>query len=125
MDRDSVIDRWLRSSEMGDRGVHMTSDQLAGVTMVAEASVEVPECPDEVLQAWYMAITCQRRIVDQAEAAFIPMARRNGWSWERIAAVLGLPDADAARQRGEVLVEQLRRTHPSTNPQPWKSLRDL
>jgi hypothetical protein len=125
MNRDPVIDSWLRSSPMSDRGVDLTSDQLAGLTMVVQASAKVPECPDEVLQAWYITVTAQRRIVDQAEATFIPMARRNGWSWERIAAVLALPDADAAEQRCAVLAEQLRRTHPTTTPQPWLPVPDL
>src|SRR6184192_626400 len=85
MKRDPVIDRWLRAGPLGDRGVHLDADQLAGLTMVTQVGDEVPACPDEVLQAWYTTITAQRRIVDQAEAAFIPMARRNSWSWERIA----------------------------------------
>ncbi|MFI5611665.1 hypothetical protein [Amycolatopsis sp. NPDC051903] len=125
MNRDSTIDDWLRASGSSDRGIHLTSDQLAGLTMVVETDAEVPELPDEVLQAWYMRITAQRRIVDQAEAAFIPMARRNDWSWERIAAVLGLPDADAAQERGAALAAQLHHTHPATTPQPWKRLPDL
>jgi hypothetical protein len=121
MSDNPVIDNWLRSSPLHDRGI----DQLTALTIAVHAGAEPPECPDEVLQAWYQSITAHRRTVDQAEAAFIPMARRNGWSWERIAAVLGLPDAEAAEQRSEVLAEQLRRTHPATTPQPWLPLPDL
>jgi hypothetical protein len=54
---------------------------------------------NEVMKRWHWLIAVQRRVADQSEPAFIDQARRQGWSWQRIADVLGLPDAEAAEQR--------------------------
>jgi hypothetical protein len=68
---------------------------------------------------WHWLIASQRRMANQSEPAFIDQARRQGWTWQRIADVLGLPDAEAAEQRQAVLAAELTRTLPSNLPQPW------
>ncbi len=122
MDRDPVIDEWLRSTRFGGDGPHLPCDQLTGLSLVAHAG-ESP--PARVLQRWYLALTRQRRVADQSEPEFIRAARGQGWSWETIALVLGLPNADAAEQREAALAAELARTLPSANPQPWLPLNDL
>jgi hypothetical protein len=121
MDRDPVIDAWLRSSRFGSAGPHLTCDQLTGLFLVAHAG-ETP--PDPVLQAWYQAIARHRRVADQTEPEFIRAARERGWSWQTIADALGLPSAEAAERRREALAAELTRTHPGENPQPWLPLGD-
>jgi hypothetical protein len=116
--RDPVIDDWLRRSGFGEQGPQMTTDQLTGLLVVAKSN-ESPTCPDGVLTAWYQAIARHRRVVDQSEPAFIEQARRQGWTWQKIAEVLGLPSAEAAERRCDVLAAELVRTHPSQTPQPW------
>lgn len=119
MDRDPVIDEWLRSTRFGAEGPHLTCDQLTGLSLVAHAG-ELP--PSPVLQRWYLALTRRRRVADQSEPEFIRAARSQGWSWETIASVLGLPNAEAAEQREAALAAELERTSPKTNPQPWLPL---
>ncbi|AHH96846.1 hypothetical protein GCM10010174_34000 [Kutzneria viridogrisea] len=116
-ERDPVLDEWLRDSKFGEGGFHMKMDQLAAMQLVAEQTAEA--CPDRVLERWYMLLTRHRRVGNQSERAFLAQARRRGWAWDRIAAVLGLPDAAAAEQRQEFLSAELTRTHPSQDPQPW------
>lgn len=94
------------------------SDQLTALLLAAKRR-EPPEFPEEILISWHRLIIRQRRVVDQSESAFIHEARWQGWSWQRIADALGLPDATAAERRSEVLAAELARTHPSQNPKPW------
>jgi hypothetical protein len=71
------------------------------------------------MRRWHWLLAATRRTADQSEPAFIAQARRQGWTWERIAQVLGLPDAAAAEQRLDVLAAELDRTNPNNLPQPW------
>jgi hypothetical protein len=123
MDRDPIIDNWLRTTLSANPTLRVPTelvleiDQLSALRLVAsEPGVDVP---DEVLARWYPALTRARRLADQSEPAFIEQARHQGWSWARIAAVLGLPDAEAAERRPDALAAELTRTHPSVTPQPW------
>lgn len=77
------------------------------------------EVPALVLRRWHWLLAATRRTADQSEPKFIEQARRQGWTWERIAQVLGLPDAAAAERRLDVPAAELRRTHPSALPRPW------
>ena len=121
MDRDPAIDEWLRSTRFGTEGPHLECDQLTGLMLVTNAG-ETP--PDHVLQSWYQALARQRRVADQSEPEFIRTARERGWTWQTVAEVLGLPNAEAAERRQEALAAELERTHPSANPRPWLPLGD-
>lgn len=114
-DRDPVIDEWLRGSEISE--LALTGDQLFGLHIAAERAADT--CPEPVLERWYMALSRHRAALLQFEKAFLAQARRNGWDWTRIAAVLSLPDAEAAARREEFLATFLFRTHPGQDPQPW------
>lgn len=119
--RDPVIDEWLGINRLGAQ--YLETDQLAGLYLAA-TSGETPACPEEVLFRWYRMIALHRRIVDQSELAFITQARSQGWPWNQIADVLGLPDAEAAEQRSNVLGVELERTHPARTRQPWLPVND-
>jgi hypothetical protein len=58
-------------------------------------------------------------VADQSEPAFIDRARRQGWTWQRIADVLGLPNAEAADTGAQSSVAELAWVLPSNLPQPW------
>lgn len=116
VERDPYIDEWLRGRE--------TAELLVDINQLVALQLAVGrELPDEVpallMQRWHWLLAVTRRTADQSEPAFIEQARRQGWTWERIAQVLGLPDAAAAEQRLDVLAAELLRTHPSSLPQPW------
>lgn len=115
--RDPAIDRWLRDVPVGSE-VLLGTDQLTGLLLAVQHD-QPTEVPDEVMARWHWLLAVQRRVANQSEPAFIDQARRQGWSWQRIADVLGLPDAEAAEQRQAVLAAELARTHPSALPQPW------
>ncbi|WP_156077388.1 hypothetical protein [Saccharothrix sp. NRRL B-16314] len=110
--RDPVVDDWL-----GD-GMLLGINQLTGLLFAVERD-RPAEVPDEVMRRWHRLLAVQRRVADQSEPAFIDQARRQGWSWERIADVLGLADAEAAERRQAALAAELARTHPSALPRPW------
>jgi hypothetical protein len=114
-DRDPIIDEWLRGSEISE--LALSGNQLFGLHIAAERAAA--PCPEPVLEHWHMTLSRHRAALLSSEKAFIAQARRNGWDWARIAAVLGLPDAEAAAGREEFLAEFLRRTHPSQDPRPW------
>jgi hypothetical protein len=113
MDGNPIIDRWLaeQAPQLPE------ADQLNA--LLASTHLGRP-CPDDVLEAWGREVVISRRVVDQSEPAFIAEARRQGWSWERIADRLGLPDAAAAEQRQAVLEAELTRTHPQNLPGAWR-----
>jgi hypothetical protein len=90
---------------------HLTA--LLAVTQLGHA------VPEDVLDAWAREVVLAHRVVNQSEPAFIAEARRQGWSWERIADRLGLPDAETAEQRQAVLEAELTRTHPQNLPGAW------
>ena len=52
-------------------------------------------------------ITAERYSLDRREYAMIQSAYVLGAPWERIATALGLPSADAARERYEALEKQI------------------
>lgn len=114
--RDPAIDEWLGANRLGDQ--YLSANQLTGLYLAA-TSDEAPDCPDEVLFRWYRMIAQYRRTVDQSEVGFISQARSEGWSWQKIAEVLGLRNAEAAEQRSGVLSAELERTHPGRTKQPW------
>jgi hypothetical protein len=114
---DPAIDRWLRDLP-GGPGLLLETHQLTALLLAIRRD-EPPEVPDEVMTRWHWLIAVQRRIANQSEPAFIEQARRQGWTWQRIADVLGLPNAEAAEQRQAVLAAELTHTHPSNLPQPW------
>lgn len=115
--RDPSVDAWLAASDLGPSGPQMHGDQLDGLHMVAERNSD--PCPDDVLEHWHLLLATRRRLAVQAEDAFITQALRAGWSWDRLAAALGLPDASAARQRQEFIAAELVRTHPWHDARPW------
>lgn len=114
---DPMIEEWLSGREDISHLV-LRIPQLTGLLLAVERD-RPAEVPDEVMRRWHRLLAAQRRIADQSEPAFIDQARRQGWSWQRIADVLGLPDAEAAQRRQEALAAELDRTHPSALPQPW------
>ncbi|MFD1147045.1 hypothetical protein [Saccharothrix hoggarensis] len=116
--RDRAIDEWLGAVPGDARDVLMGIDQLNGMALAVRRD-QPAEVPDEVMTRWHSLLARQRRVADQSEPVFIEQARRQGWSWQRIADVLGLPDADAAERRRDVLAAELARTHPGNLPQPW------
>jgi hypothetical protein len=116
VERDPYIDEWLQARE----GADMLADINQLVALQLTIGRDQPdEVPALVMQRWHWLLSVTRRTANQSEPAFIEQARRQGWSWERIAQVLGLPDAAAAEQRLDVLDAELLRTHPGTLPQPW------
>lgn len=116
VERDPSIDAWLGEREGAES--LMTIHQL-GALQPAVHRDQPDEVPAEVMRRWHWLLASTRRTADQSEPKFIEQARRQGWTWERIAQVLGLPDAAAAEQRLDVLAAELRRTHPGNLPQPW------
>jgi hypothetical protein len=114
--RDPYIDAWLREREGAD--LLKDLDQLIALQLAVDRD-RPDEVPALVMRRWHSLLAATRRTADQSEPKFIEQARRQGWTWERIAQVLGLPDAAAAEQRLDVLAAELRRTHPSALPQPW------
>ncbi|MDT8912814.1 hypothetical protein [Amycolatopsis sp. PS_44_ISF1] len=113
MDGNPVIDRWLAEQAPALPAANPLSALLA----VAHRQHDVPE---DGLEAWGREVATSRRVVDQSEPAFIAGARRQGWSWERIAERLGLPDAETAAGRRSVLEAELIRTHPRNLPGAWR-----
>ncbi|MBP2339802.1 hypothetical protein JOF41_005980 [Saccharothrix coeruleofusca] len=114
--RDPVVDDWFRDLPAGE--VLLEAEQLSGL-MLAVERYQPEEVSDLVMARWHRLIASHRRLADQSEPAFIDQARRQGWTWQRIADVLGLPDAEAAEQRQAFLAAELTRTHPANQPQPW------
>jgi hypothetical protein len=114
--RDPVIDQWL-SDVPGGPGFLLKTHQLTGLEFTIWRD-EPPEVPDEVMTRWHWLIAVQHRIANQSESAFIEQACRQGWTWQRIADVFGLPNAEAAEQRRAVVAE-LTHTLPSNLLQPW------
>jgi hypothetical protein len=113
MDGNPIIDRWL-----AEQAPQLpAANHLSALHVVPHKHHDVPE---DVLEAWGHEVVLARRIVDQSEPAFIAEARRQGWSWERIAERLGLPDAETAEQRQAVLEAELLRTHPQNLPGAWR-----
>ncbi|WP_328609843.1 hypothetical protein OG943_12165 [Amycolatopsis sp. NBC_00345] len=108
-----IIDRWLaeQAPQLPE------ADQLSALLAATNLGHAYP---DDVLEAWGHEVVLARRVVDQSEPAFIAEARRQGWSWERIAERLGLPDAETAEQRQAVLEAELIRTHPQNLPGAWR-----
>ncbi|MGH9061725.1 MAG: hypothetical protein ACRDZY_19760 [Acidimicrobiales bacterium] len=94
----------------------LPTEHLTALLAVTQLGHAVPEA---VLDAWGSEVVVARRVVDQSEPAFIAEARRQGWSWERIAGRLGLPDAGTAEQRQAMLEAELTRTHPQNLPGAW------
>ncbi|SEO84720.1 hypothetical protein [Amycolatopsis saalfeldensis] len=107
------VDRWLSGTKLASGG----ADRLTKMQLATQLGHDVPP---EVLSQWGHEIVIARRVVDQSEPAFIAEARRQGWSWERIADRLGLPAAEAAEQRQTVLEAELTRTHPRNLPGAWR-----
>lgn len=117
-DRNSVIDQWL-SDQFGDEGRLLLSiGQLQALTL-ASTRRDPPQFSDEVLTAWRQAIVRQRLVVNQSEIAFMEQARAHGQTWQDIAENLGLPSSEAAERRLKALKEEVARTHPGANPQPY------
>ncbi|MEO6086916.1 MAG: hypothetical protein ABIQ18_27775 [Umezawaea sp.] len=116
VERDPHVDEWLRGREMAE--LLAKTNQLVALQL-AVGREQPDEVPAPIMQRWHWLLAVTRRTANQSEPAFIEQARRQGWSWERIAQVLGLPDAAAAEQRLDVLAAELHRTHPGNLPQPW------
>lgn len=116
--RDSAIDHWLGDVSGGPE-VLLSVDQLTGL-MLAVGRDRPAEVPEEIMLRWHRLLAVQRRVADQSEPTFIDQARRQGWSWQRIAEVLGLPDAEAAERRQADLAAELARTLPTALPGPWR-----
>lgn len=116
VERDSYIDAWLREREAAE--LLVDTNQLVALQFSVGRD-QPDEVPALVMRRWHWMLAATRRTANQSEPVFIEQARRQGWTWERIAQVLGLPDAAAAEQRLDVLAAELRRTHPSNLPQPW------
>jgi hypothetical protein len=115
-ERDPMIDEWLGEREGAE--VLSSTHQLTGLLLAVRR--DRPDAvPDEVMRRWHWTLASTRRTADQSEPAFIEQARRQGWTWERIAQVLGLPDAAVAERRLDALAAELHRTNPGNLPQPW------
>jgi hypothetical protein len=117
LSRDPAIDHWLVDVSGGPEML-LGIDQLTGL-LLAVGRDRPAEVPEEIMSRWHRLLAVQRRVADQSEPAFIEQARRQGWSWQRIADVLGLPDAEAAERRQATLATELARTLPSALPAPW------
>ncbi|EWM09798.1 hypothetical protein [Kutzneria sp. 744] len=113
-----VVDAWLTAGDMGPAGPQMQMDQLDGMHMVAERNAE--PCPDEILEYWRLLLATRRLRAVQNEHVFIAQALRSGWSWNRVAGALGLPDVAAAQQRQAFLAAEMIRCHPSHDARPWR-----
>jgi hypothetical protein len=117
--RSSVIDAWLVASGMGPDGPLMQVDQLDGLHITAERNTD--PCPDQILEHWHHMLAGHRLHAVQNEHAFITQALRAGWSWDRVAAAIGLPDAAAAQERREFLAAEMIRNYPSHDERPWRA----
>ncbi|QFZ23571.1 hypothetical protein [Saccharothrix syringae] len=97
---------------------------LPGASPPAQLAVLGPRdgatASDDVLKAWRRSVVRSRRLVDQAEGALFDLLLAQGRSWEEIAGVLALPDGQAARDRHDRVKTDLRDTHPSVAPEPWR-----
>jgi len=113
-----VVDTWLTASDMGPSGPQMQMDQLDGLLMVAERNSD--PCPDQILEHWHFLLAGRRLLAVQNEHAFIAQALRAGWSWDRIAGAIGLPDAAAAQDRQAFLAAETIRCHPGHDDRPWR-----
>ena len=118
-DRNPAIDAWLLASDMGAAGPQMQMNQLDGMHMVAERNTE--PCPDEILEYWHYLLAGRRLLAVQNEHVFIAQALRAGWSWDRVAAAIGLPDSAAAQARQAFLADEMVRNQPSHDARPWRS----
>jgi hypothetical protein len=116
--RSSVIDTWLRASG-GPASPLLRMNQLDGLHVTAERNAE--PCPDEILEHWHHLLAGHRLHAVQNEHAFIAQALRSGWSWDRVAAAIGQPDAAAAQERQEFLAAEMVRNHPGHDDRPWRS----
>lgn len=114
--RDKRLDEWLRR-ELGDP--YLRLDSLGAMTLATARDDQALTVPAEVMTAWHKEIAATWRSVAQAEEHFISVARRQGWTWDRIGAVLGLESAAAASSRQAELRSELEQTHPSKMPIPW------
>ena len=115
-DREPVIDRWLGGERFGaESRLLLGTDQLTGLALTAGRG----PVPDDVLAAWRRQIARKRLALDQSEIAFVEAARARGWTWERVAEELGLPGAEVAQGRLDVLRAAVARAHPSANPRPF------
>ncbi|GGM48117.1 hypothetical protein GCM10012275_18960 [Longimycelium tulufanense] len=109
--RNPAIDQWFHGHQFDqDRHLLLDLDQLTGL-IIASNRAPAPDLTDDVLTAWYQELARHRRVLAQSEAAFIDQARRHGWSWQRIADALWLPNADAAHHRRSTLADELARVH--------------
>jgi hypothetical protein len=117
----AAVHQWMIESHLDDGQLTMLA-QLPPLTRLQLVSnmPQSNEAPDEVLWFWHQQLASDRLSVVQAERAFIVQARRSGWSWDRIAPVIGLSDGPAAESRLIELAELLVRMHPSSNARPWQ-----
>jgi hypothetical protein len=114
--RTRIVDEWLAERHGGE--MLLDAEQLTGLQL-AVGRDKPAEVPDEVMEHWHWLLAVQRRIANQSEPLFIEQARRQGWTWQRIADALGLPDAEAAEQRQAFLEAELVRTLPTNLPRTW------
>ena len=120
IERDPRIDEWFDDTEIGEDGMLGTTDQLIALKMVADTTGRHADFDDEIMSLWQQRLMIRAHIQVRSEIAFVEQARRNGWSWERIAEALALPDAAAAEGRRAALEPELDRTHPARHPVPWR-----
>ncbi|MBP2473396.1 hypothetical protein JOF53_002268 [Crossiella equi] len=92
-------------------------DQLTLMLLLSEREGATP-FPERVLDAWRTVLLLERERVEQSELRFIDRARRQGWSWARLAEELGLSDAETAERRREELAEGL--TRKRGRPELWR-----
>jgi hypothetical protein len=106
-----VLVGWLRAGEFGRTCLEVAGGRAIIAMQLVEVDRDEPDVPDRVLHRWALVIMGHRQWAVQAEEALIERARRQGWTTEQTAGVLG---AAPVERRTRELVEDRARIRRST-----------